>query len=239
MRLLKTIAALSISLAFSSCSDQKNPQELINNEHVSAEAKTGNVLPVTITHGFKSNSFNDGFMRATLVVTVDGGMQNDWIATAIILAEVLAKQGSDMIEVTVDRNDLGSVPAANMHKHLARVSYAPDLKRSVSFDKNWQIAAAENVVSIEMLNATNDYYALYKKYTSEGMRDNEADTKAGKVIAQKYKLASEWRLPLPNLRETKLNRNDIFIKGQEKDLESVMRINACMKGKVNFAIKTC
>lgn len=239
MRQLKAIIALSITLALASCSEQKNPQELINNEHVSADAKTGNVLPVTITHGFKSNSFNDGFMRATLIVTVDGGTQTDWIATAIVLAEGLAAQGSDMIEVTVDRNDLGSVYAANMHKHLAQVSFAPDLKRSVSFDKNWQIAAAENVVSIEMLNATNDYYTLYKKYMSEGMQDDEADTKAGKVIVKKYKLESNWRLPSPNLRVTKLTRNDILIKGEEKNLESIKRINACLKDKINFVVKSC
>ncbi|MDP1976270.1 hypothetical protein [Undibacterium sp.] len=221
------------------CTASEKEQNVINNEGISPAAKSANVLPIKLTHGFVTNMLQGQKTKATIVATVDAGNKDDWTTTAIVLAEQVAKLGIDMVEVTLDRNDLGELATENRYKHYVRVSYAPDLNRSTAFERNWEIAVAEDVVSKKMILATNQYHDLYGKYVQAGMNGDKADKKAGAAVAKDFDLAPDWRLPLGNLADTKLSRADFFIKSEPQNFSAIEKIIGCLKNKMNFTIKSC
>jgi len=230
---------LSIFLLLSACSSSNTEQDSVNNDNISSTAKSGKLLSARLTYGSVTNAFQGQLSKATVTATVETGAVEDWVATGIVLAEKMAKQGIDMVEVTLDRNDLGGIQTENGYKHYVRVAYAPDIKRSIAFDRNWEIAVADEVVPIKMIEASNQYYRFYRQYLDSGIADTKADTKAREMVAKSFNLAADWHLPRHNLRDTKLSRNDFFIKGDPAEFASLNKIAACLKEKMNITIKAC
>lgn len=230
---------LPIVFFLSACSSSNSEQDSINNDNISSTAKSGKLLSAKLTSGSVTNAFQGHLSKATVTATVETGTVEDWVATGIVLAEKMAKQGADMVEVTLDRNDLDGIQTENGYKHYARVAYAPDIKRSIAFDRNWEIAVADEVVPIKMVEASNQYYRFYRQYLDNGIADTKADTKARAMVAKSFNLDADWRLPLHNLRDTKLSRNDFFIKSESAELASLSKIAECLKDKMNITIKAC
>ncbi|MFZ6875394.1 hypothetical protein ACO0LF_25285 [Undibacterium sp. Di27W] len=236
---MTAIRYLLLPFLLVACTGSDKEQNAISNDGISSAAKSANILPIKLTHGFVTNMLQDQKTKATIVGTVDASNKDDLTSTAIVLAEQVAKLGIDMVEVTLDRNDLGELATENRYKHYVRVAYAPDLKRSIAFDRNWEIAVAEDVVSKQMILASNQYHELYNKYVQAGMNGDKADKKAGASIAKDFGLAPDWRLPLDNLRDTKLSRADFFIKSEPQNFSAIEKIIGCLKNKMNFTIKSC
>ncbi len=206
---------------------------------INPNAPTVKALPFTIEGASLSDAFRNNLKVAKVEVGVNGGSASEWSATAIAIAEKVATFGADLVEISVRRNEI-TQPEGNGFRVVAESYYSPDPNRSVWEDgKKWQVLQADpaSIATQQDVNISADFDALYRKFVDSGMGLNDADAKAGAVIAKKYNLAKDWRLPTVNQRK-EIPRDSMNIDAMPaaNDLAILER---CLNGKIIYRTTTC
>jgi len=184
-----------------------------------------------------SDLFQNNLKVAKVNASVEGGSENEWIATAILIAKRVAGYGADSVEVVIDRTDLDSANPVPAFRHIAQVYYSPDQKHSV-WDKGNLIMASEQLATIKDVQVNNEYWRLEKKFTDAGMGPDMADKKAGAMVARKFKLSQDWQLFEGGPSEKKMGFDDFDIDSTLAN-DTAYKLDLCMRGKIIRMLKTC
>ena len=188
-----------------------------------------------------SDLFINNLKVARINVHVDGGTQQEWVATALAIAHEVGNLGANSIEATVDRSDLGGIEPAPppMFFHLARVSFSPDPKHTV-WDNMPQtsISVTETPATREEVQRDDEFEALVEKNNDKGMKSDVAETKAAATIAKKYHLPKDWQLYSGGLDETKFPESRLQRRQQQSGKFTLASLRCLHAGKNNPHVAT-
>lgn len=195
-----------------------------------AGAPTIKALPFTVESAMRNGAFQGDLKLATIGVGVDGGSSKEWTATAIAIAEKIAGQGVDSVEVSVRRNDIHEKQGIRF-REVAHVYYSPDPTRTVWHDgEKWKILPADpsSLSTQKDVDLYEDYDALNESYINKGMDSDAADKKAGSAIAKKYHLQADWSLPVGNDLNSEIQRSSMNI-DDSAATAGIASLNTCLK----------
>ncbi|UEP40315.1 hypothetical protein [Burkholderia sp. B21-005] len=196
-------------------------------------------LPFTIEGASLSDMFQNNLKFAKVQVGVNGGSAAQWSATSIAIAEKVATFGADSIEVSVRRNEV-TQSHGDRFREVAHAYYSPNPSHSVWDDKEkWKVlqADAAHLSTQQDVNIYDEFSDLNQKLIDKGMDDNAADQKAGAVIAKKYHLPKDWRLPIGNvLKDASRDAMNVDVEPANDGLAALDR---CLNGKIVRMMTTC
>lgn len=195
-------------------------------------------LPFTVEAATLNDQFEGDIKLATVYVKVAGGTTDEWAATAIGIAEDIATYGTDSIEVAVIRADISS--KQGRFREGAHVYFSPNPKRSVWRDgEAWKVLRAnpEYLTTQRDVDISEGYYALNQELLDKGRSEDQADKEAGAVIAKKYHLSKDWRLPSGTFWDD-IPRNSLSINPSGM-ASSLAFLAKCLKGDVVRMTSSC
>jgi hypothetical protein len=174
-----------------------------------ADAVPGRVLSFGVIRALRNLSFKEGVL-ADITVSVNGGTQADWMATAAYIAERSIVNGVTHSNVEVFVNSPWGDKPPTLYKKLADARYSPVLKEP------WKIYAYQHAGTL----ADIEYYDL----SSESRAANPY-VEARKVVIRKYKLSANWQ-PTANLGVVgpDYGREHTRIVGVDADVDTSMSI---------------
>jgi hypothetical protein len=229
----KTLLALCTLLILASCDSSAPPP---------APAASGSrikALPFMIETVMLSDLFKDELKVGKVNVQVQGGNQEEWVATALAVAYEVSKLGANSVEVTVDRSDLEGIEAAPLYLHLAKVFYSPDPKRTVWTDQaQIMIAVTEHPATREEVERDTEFWALSEKLNDKGMDSESAENKAGATIAKKFHLPKDWQLYSGGLADNKYPGTNFNVDSGAAT-SSLATLDTCMRGKIIRLLEPC
>ena len=235
MRTLTLVCAAIGLLSACGKSDQPTTGTPVSNTNQPTVA----ALPFTIEGASLSDMFQNNLKFAKVLVGVNGGSAAQWSATSIAIAEKVATFGADSVEVSVRRNEVRQ-SRGDRFREVAHAYYSPDPSHSVWDDKEkWKLlqADASHLSSQQDVNIYDEFSDLNQKLIDKGMDDNTADQKAGAVIAKKYHLLKDWRLPIGNvLKDVPRDAINVDVAPANDGLAALDR---CLKGKIVRMMTTC
>lgn len=236
----KQVMAVILAAGLTGCGESR--EKAVDSATTSSAQMAGNsvkALPFSIEDVMLSDMFKDNIKVARINVRVDGGSSDEWIATAMTVAEKGADLGADSIEATVDRSDIDDMGAAPMYHHLAKIYFSPNPKHTVwEGEKQMQVMVSKNVATREQIQIDQEFEALNKKYLDRGMDMDTADKKAGAVIAKKFHLKKDWRLFSGGLEEHQFNGSSFNVDSTlAKDSLSIL--DQCMRGRTIRMFTRC
>jgi hypothetical protein len=196
-------------------------------------------LPFTIETVMLSDLFKDELKVGKVNVHVQGGNQEEWVATALAVAYEVGKLGANSVEATVDRSDLEGIEAAPLYLHLAKVYYSPDPKRTVWTDQaQIMIAVTERPATREEVERDTEFWALIEKLNGKGMDSESAENKAGATIAKKFHLPKDWQLYSGGLADNKYPGTNFNVDSSAAT-NSLATLDTCMRGKIIRLLEPC
>lgn len=196
-------------------------------------------LPFTIETVMLSDLFKDELKVGKVNVQVQGGNQEEWVATALAVAYEVGKLGANSVEATVDRNDLQGIEAAPLYLHLAKVFYSPDPKRTVwTAQEQIMVAVTEHPATREEVERDTAFWALIEKFTDEGISSESAENKAGAIVARKFHLPKDWQLYSGGLADKKYPGTNFNVDSSAATT-SLARLDTCMRGKIIRLLEPC
>jgi Prokaryotic membrane lipoprotein lipid attachment site len=196
-------------------------------------------LPFTIETVMLSDLFKDELKVGKVNVNVQGGNQEEWVATALAVAYEVGKLGANSVEATVDRSDLEGIEAAPLYLHLAKVYYSPDPKRTVWTDQaQIMIAVTERPATREEVERDTEFWALIEKLNGKGMDSESAENKAGATIAKKFHLPKDWQLYSGGLADNKYPGTNFNVDSSAAT-NSLATLDTCMRGKIIRLLEPC
>ncbi|WP_174967582.1 hypothetical protein [Burkholderia lata] len=235
---MKTLTLMCVAIGLlSACgkSDQPTTGTPVSNTN----APTVAALPFTIEGASLSDMFQNNLKFAKVQVGVNGGSAAQWSATSIAIAEKVATFGANSVEVSVRRNEVRQ-SRGDRFREVAHAYYSPDPSHSVWDDKDkWKLlqADASHLSSQQDVNIYDDFSDLNEKLIDKGMDDNAADQKAGAVIAKKYHLPKDWRLPIGNVLKD-VSRDAMNVDAAPAG-DSLAALDRCLNGKIVRMMSTC
>lgn len=183
--------------------------------------------------------FQNNLKVAKVEVGITGGSPSQWTATSIAIAERVATFGADSVEVSVRRSDV-TQSRGDRFREVAHAYYSPDPSHSVWDDKDkWKLlqADATHLSTQRDVSIYEEFSDLNQKLVDKGMDENVADQKAGAVIAKKYHLAKDWRLPIGNvLNDASRGKMNVDFAPANDGLAALDR---CLNGKIVRMMTTC
>jgi hypothetical protein len=197
---------------------------------VSPSASSINALPFSTEMATRNGAFQGNLKLITVEVGVDGGSTKQWTATAVAIAERIGAAGVDSVEVSVLRNDIHEQRGTRF-REVAHVYFSPDPKRSVWGDgEKWKILQADpTMLSTQRdVDISDAYYALDAQNTAKGMSSDASDKKAGAIIAKRYHLPPNWRLPSGNDMNPELKRETLMIDDASVAAD-IAKLDDCLK----------
>lgn len=206
-------------------------------EPVSPHAQRGAALPFRIARASVSGRQDGGITVAHVAATVNGGSAADWAATAIVIAEAIAKLPADSVRVTVWRGDVDDLDPPESMKTLAVAFYSPDLSRTIWPDRKWLIQLADGVVPREEIVIANELQELTVKLGRQGLEASTAKKRAFRQMRRKYRLPSDWSAPMVSYSGG-LSRAD-FIVDASAAAGSVAVLQACLKLDKPVSVEQC
>ncbi|AIV63070.1 hypothetical protein DO71_177 [Burkholderia pseudomallei] len=202
-------------------------------------APTVAALPFTIEGASLSDLFKNDLKVAIVKVGVNGGSAAQWSATSIAIAEKVATFGVDSIEVSVRRNEV-TQSQGERFREVAHTYYSPNPSHSVWDDKDkWKVlqADAAHLSTQQDVNIYNDFSDLNDKLIEKGMDTDAADRKAGAVIAKKYHLPKDWRLPVGNVLKD-VSRDSMNVDAAPAS-DGLAALDRCLNGKIVRMMTRC
>lgn len=199
-------------------------------------------LPFSIESVMLSDMFKDNLKVARVNVGVTGGTPSEWAATSAAIAEKTATFGADSIEVTVRRNEITQAHGV-MFREVVHAYYSPNPSHTVwDGGKTWEmyVANPNQLATQQDVAIFEEFQALNEKLLEKGVDGEAADKKAGAVIAKKYNLPKDWRLPNGNI-DTNVDgfdRKSIAIDAAPAQ-GSLDTLTRCMDGKIIRMLTTC
>lgn len=167
-------------------------------ENGGCKTYTGQVLPFTVIRAIRNESFKDGIIAAQVSVSIEGGTQADWAATAAYVAEqtIINNVTFSTVEVYVP-NPWGDFPPTAT-KTLAKAYYSgPDPKRSPWPDEQWAVFVSNRAGTLADIEFEELSGALLEKFGSKiddpNELSNKADAEARRLIIRKYHLSNNWQ----------------------------------------------
>jgi hypothetical protein len=187
-------------------------------------------LPFTVETVMLSDLFQDELKVGKVAVQVQGGSPDEWVATALAVAEEVGQLGADSIEATVDRSDLEGIDAAPKYLHLAQIYFSPNPKRTVWNDPQMTVMVTPQPATRVEIQRDNEFEALLEKFADQGMEPNSAEEKASPIIAKKFHLPRNWTLYFGGLgEETVLRRGLLQRRPQQR--ERFARGSGCLHAR--------
>lgn len=203
------------------------------------KATTVKALSFNVEGAMFSDLFQDHLKVAKIEVGVSGGSAPEWSATAIAIAEKVATYGADSVEVSVRRNEI-SVPTGVRFREVAHAYFSPNPSHSVWDDgQKWKVLQADPVhlSNQQDVEISEDFNSLNDKLIEQGMDLDKADQKAGALIAKKYNLPKDWRLPVGNyLDDVSRDSMNVDTSGAAGGLQV---LDKCLNGKIVRTMTTC
>jgi hypothetical protein len=202
------------------------------------DAVEGRVLPFVIIGAIRNFGLKE--VEAQISVSVEGGTPNDWMATAVYIAEHSIVNGAIYSQVDVYvPNPWGDNPPTD-HKTLAKVYYAPNPSRS-PWDEPWSIFVADRagtLADIEYDKLGNDL--LSNAVSDPDERVEKADAEARRRVIWKYNLSQSWE-PTKGLgiSGVEYGRGHIRIDGTAGVEESMSALAACLSSDRGTIFKGC
>lgn len=206
-------------------------------EPVSPTAQRGAALPFRIARASVNGRQDGGITVAHVAATVNGGNAPDWAATAIVIAEALAKLPADSVRVTVWRGDVDDLDPPESMKTLAVAFYSPDLSRTIWPDRRWLIQLADGLIPREEIVIANELQELTAKLGRQGSDASTAKKRAFRQIRRKYRLPADWSAPMVSYSGG-LSRAD-FIVDASAAAGSVAVLQACLKLDKPVSVEQC
>jgi hypothetical protein len=229
----RTLLALCTLAVLTSCDSSAPP---------SAPAASGpriKALPFTIETVMLSDLFKDELKVGKVNVQVQGGNQEEWVATALAVAYEVGKLGANSVEATVDRSDLEGIEAAPLYLHLAKVYYSPDKKRTVWANQaQIMIAVTERPATREEVERDTEFWAIVEKLNDKGMDSESVENKAGAIIAKKFHLQKDWQLYSGGLADNKYPGTNFNVDSSAAT-NSLATLDSCMRGKTIRLLEPC
>ncbi len=214
-----------------------------------AEDKTfrGNAMPFEIIAAVRNFAFRDG-PAAQVVVSVVGGTQADWLATAAYVAEqsIVADVTFATVDVYVP-SPWGDKPPQNV-KQLAKAYYAgPDPSRSPWPDRPWDLFAASHAPSlpnVEYVELKAELSSHAKSQSGDADKAEAAlDRRARGMIIRKYHLPKSWKpdehLGSADLDSVQTTRDHIVIGSTQAAAASIAKLKACLVQEGPGLFKGC
>lgn len=202
-------------------------------------APTVSALPFTIEHAMLSDMFQNNLKVAKVHVGVSGGSAAQWSATSIAIAEKVTTFGADSVEVLVLRNEITEQQGVRF-REVAHAYYSPNPSHSVWDDKDkWKVlqADAAHLSTQQDVKIDDEFSGLNQQFIDKGMDIDAADQKAGAVIAKRYHLPKDWRLPVGNVL------NDVSRDSMNVDTaaasDALAALDRCLNGKIVRMMTTC
>ena len=158
---------------------------------------TGKVLPFEIIAAIRNYGITKGgILPAQVAISVKGGTQADWLATAAYVAEKSIINDVTFSEVDVFvPNPWGDKPPQGM-KRLAKAYYAgPNPRRSPWPDQQWLITAqghAPTLADVEF-DVLADKLLGEEPPSDDDSASDAADAKATRLLIKKYHLPKGWK----------------------------------------------
>lgn len=239
-KLIQLAVCLTVVAAIGACG-KTTETEQASTKLADNSPKT-RALPYSIESVMLSDLFKDNLKVAKVNVGVTGGTPPEWAATSVAIAEKVAKFGVNSIEVSVRRNEITQKQGV-MFRELAHTYYSPDPRRTVwDGDKPWAIyvANSDRLATQRDVEIFESFHDLNEKYIQKGMDPDAADKKAGAVIAKKFGLPKDWRLPIGNVAAVGAGINRLSLSVDAEDASSSMAALAtCMDGKIIRMLSSC
>jgi hypothetical protein len=161
---------------------------------------SGTAMPFEVIRAVRNYGFVNGMVAADISIAVDGGKPEDWLATAVYVAEHSIINGVTFSTVSVFvPNQWDDFPPQH-DKMLAKVYYGPDPSRS-PWKEPWGIFGASHAgttADIEYYKIANDLIDDPDKTPDPDERLQNAETKARQIVIRKFGLPKDWR-PAENL----------------------------------------
>ena len=182
---LRLAASFLVFLAFSAAAE--SPQTF-----------TGKVLPFEIIAAVRNYGITKGgVLPAQVAISVQGGTQADWLATAAYVAEKSIVNDVTFSEVGIYvPSPWGDKPPQRV-KQIAKVYYAgPDPKRSPWPDEPWLITAqghAPSLPEVEFEELAGDLIGKAGPSEDPDKMTDKAEAQARRLIVKKYHLPKTWK----------------------------------------------
>jgi len=163
-----------------------------------AKTYTGKVLPFEIIAAVRNYGITKGgILPAQVAISVKGGSQADWLATAVYVAEKSIVNDVTFSQVGVYvPSPWGDKPPQG-GKQLAKVYYSgPDPGRSPWPDEQWLITAqghAPALPDVEFDALTGQLMDEAGPGDDPDKTSDEADAKAIRLLIKKYHLPKDWK----------------------------------------------
>ena len=160
----------------------------------SAEGLHGRVIPFSDVSIAAINNRRSAFdIDVTVAPNSD---RSDWGATATEIAKsVLRDAKLDYIKVTVLRADEEHLSPARGNRALAEVYYGPDPVTSPWPKDPFALMLHPRALSEAEIRAEDEFNKQVDTY-SRKYGDEKGEQKLNDLIAEKYKLAREWHIPV-------------------------------------------
>lgn len=199
---------------------------------------TGKVLPFEIIAAIRNYGITKGgILPAQVAISVEGGTQADWLATAVYVAEKSIVDDVTFAEVEVYAPSPWGDKPPQSGKQLAKAYYAgPDPKRSPWPDEPWLITAQGHAPALPDI----EFAALADKLLGEEPPSDDpdkasdaADVQATRLLIKKYRLPKTWKpdehLGAMDPKAVQVNRRDQVVVSDSDDAEaSIEQLRECL-----------
>lgn len=205
----------------------------------------GQVLTFGIIRAFRNYGFKDGMVAAEVSVSVEGGSRDDWMATAVDIAEQSILGDVTFAKVEVYSLNPWSDLSPTEHKLLAKVYYSgPAPKRSPWPTDQWAIFAvdrASTLADIEFDVLQNQILeTLAAKVSDRNKLLEEAGFRALALIVQKYKLPFGWQASMDGWSSSRrYDRELIRVTDTHGAEDSIFALQRCLSVEGTALIHGC
>ncbi len=207
-----------------------------------AKTYTGKVLPFEIIAAIRNYGITKGgILPAQVAISVQGGTQADWLATAAYVAEKSIVNDVTFSQVDIFVPNPWGDKAPQGKKRLAQAYYAgPDPTKSPWPDAPWLIMAQGHAPTL----ADVEFDVLADKLLSEEPPSDDdsasdaADAKATRLLIKKYHLPKDWK-PDEHLSASDplavniINRGQIKISDSDDAESSIEHLRDCLSKNDN------
>lgn len=213
-----------------------------------AQTYTGKVLPFEIIVAVRNYNLNrNGMLPAQVSISVQGGTQADWLATAAYVAEKAIVNDVTFSEVTVFVPSPWGDRAPQARKRLAQAYYSgPDPSLSPWPDKPWLVMAQGHAASLPDV----EYGELADKLLGEeppsddDSASNAADAKAIRLLVRKYHLPKRWKpdeqLDAMDPKAVQVeDRRQIVVSDSDDAEASIEELRACLSSDEGIGFRGC
>lgn len=159
---------------------------------------TGKVLPFQIIAAVRNYGISKGgILPAQVAISVQGGTQADWLATAAYVAEKSIVNDVTFAEVGVFvSSPWGDLPPQRV-KQIAKAYYSgPDPKRSAWPDEPWLVMAqshAPTLADVEFEELTGKLLEEDGPSDDPDKQTDAIEAKATRMLVKKYHLPKTWK----------------------------------------------